>query len=686
MGNRPNVEKFSDLLDYLENQSKEDFKKEFACDSILKSEYPQGRRGDYLTYFLSATSDSRLRFYFTWEFSRKILRENEHISKQIDPMMLSRLKKNYYQIGPGFYNDGKNGSGDIFLEYAETKFNIFIVRFSGRLSSSYLEQQRKEISEEYPDYKNLYVYLSPNGKVPITISEEENTHWGLLSYKIILEILDDMRTLSFIEKKSKLLLQEYENCLRKELSEEQEMSMLSREIYFRHQETLDIIFKFLPNKKNEIWNAIFNQFEDLSESHPFKNEMNINYFLAGSDDSICFKTGTMSGFLEETSQERLDREIHEGVYQYEFIFTDVSVECRLILPDLQSVGYNSLFSASQLEKITMLTNRKGAFLFKPYESLWGNNIRDLSYSFVFDCLKEIQGFEKEIIKNWGLWKQGFSVLQTLKANNVLVYEIKQEHLSTRFKKKNIMDYMSKASLDSKFKNERKSYKQQSVLGNDEDWKSFGYISELVTESLRSIEENYAKNWKKESIYYRSFRRNQKLKFNDLDEKWEFLVEEAINLEEGKIMLLEVASSFRRTAIASFLKKIGRKIPKTVSVHSFEMPVDSLINHMLCEQTIDVERLVNGLLYDDEWQQILVSAGELSNMNILIEDARGSDFSDISLALRKLKDEYESLDLVVIDCLNLIHRNDEKNIFEVLENLRELAQELSVALVISMQPI
>ena len=70
-----------------------------------------------------------------------------------------------------------------------------------------------------------------------------------------------------------------------------------------------------------------------------------------------------------------------------------------------------------------------------------------------------------------------------------------------------------------------------------------------------------------------------------------------------------------------------------------MGAESLVNRMLCaEGSIEASHLRTGQLSEEEWRNLIVAMGSLSNASIYIDDTPGIKISEIRARCRKLAQE------------------------------------------------
>ncbi len=133
------------------------------------------------------------------------------------------------------------------------------------------------------------------------------------------------------------------------------------------------------------------------------------------------------------------------------------------------------------------------------------------------------------------------------------------------------------------------------------------------------------------------------------------------------------------------QNVGTKTDKTVAIFSLEMSAESLVNRMLCaEGSINANHLRTGQLNDEEWKNLIVAMGSLSQAAVFIDDTPGIKMAEIRAKCRRLAKEQGNLGLVVVDYLQLIEGSNKESrqqeVSEISRQLKKLAKELSVPII------
>jgi replicative DNA helicase len=129
---------------------------------------------------------------------------------------------------------------------------------------------------------------------------------------------------------------------------------------------------------------------------------------------------------------------------------------------------------------------------------------------------------------------------------------------------------------------------------------------------------------------------------------------------------------------------GRKA--VVGVFSLEMSKEQLVQRLLCSQArVDAHRLRSGMLGKEDWRKLAIAVGELSEANIYLDDTPGISVLEMRAKARRLKNEHKTLDLLIIDYLQLMsgkgrYESRQQEVSQISRELKMLAKELEVPLV------
>ncbi|MFD1672066.1 replicative DNA helicase [Agrilactobacillus yilanensis] len=158
------------------------------------------------------------------------------------------------------------------------------------------------------------------------------------------------------------------------------------------------------------------------------------------------------------------------------------------------------------------------------------------------------------------------------------------------------------------------------------------------------------------------------------------------LHEDELIILAARPGVGKTAFAlNIAQNIGTKTDNTIALFSLEMGAEQLVNRMLCaEGSIESNHLRTGQLTDEEWNNLIVAMGSLSQASIYIDDTPGVKMAEIRAKCRRLAKESGNLGLIVIDYLQLIEGSGQENrqqeVSAISRQLKKLAKELHVPVI------
>lgn len=152
-------------------------------------------------------------------------------------------------------------------------------------------------------------------------------------------------------------------------------------------------------------------------------------------------------------------------------------------------------------------------------------------------------------------------------------------------------------------------------------------------------------------------------------------------QRGDLIILAARPAMGKSALAlNFASQVAKRNEGCVAIFSLEMPSDSLMKRLMSsESQVLSNKLRDGRLNADEMSRLYEAGTRLSERKIFIDDTSSIKVSQIFSKVRKLKSEYGSISLVVIDYLQLItgSRADsrQQEVSDISRNLKILAKEM-----------
>jgi len=152
----------------------------------------------------------------------------------------------------------------------------------------------------------------------------------------------------------------------------------------------------------------------------------------------------------------------------------------------------------------------------------------------------------------------------------------------------------------------------------------------------------------------------------------------------QLIILAARPAMGKTSFAlNILANAAMKTKKTVSLFSLEMGSESIVDRILATQAnVPMHKISKGQLDESDFANLGEAMEKLSSCNIFIDDQGAVTLNELRSKLRRLKIEKGSLDLVVIDYLQLMSAggsrfagNRVQEISEISRWLKELAREL-----------
>ncbi|MBP3541955.1 MAG: replicative DNA helicase [Clostridia bacterium] len=155
------------------------------------------------------------------------------------------------------------------------------------------------------------------------------------------------------------------------------------------------------------------------------------------------------------------------------------------------------------------------------------------------------------------------------------------------------------------------------------------------------------------------------------------------LHGGELVLVGARPAMGKTSMALGVAQFAAtKGKRCVAIFSLEMPAEQIGMRLLCSEAgVNMQRVRNGMLSDEEWVKLGDSINELSSCRIYVDDSSGLSPSQLRSRCRRLMME-QGLDLIVIDYLGLMStdrrvENRQLEVSEISRQLKSIALELKI---------
>lgn len=198
--------------------------------------------------------------------------------------------------------------------------------------------------------------------------------------------------------------------------------------------------------------------------------------------------------------------------------------------------------------------------------------------------------------------------------------------------------------------------------------------EVIKDSLDKIEQLYQQKTSLSGL---------SCGFHDLDRY-------TSGFQPGDMIIVAARPSMGKSAfVFNMAQNISLRQKKTVALFSLEMSKEQVLMRMLAsEAKIPLSDLRVGRIPDDAWPRLISVANKFSEAPLYIDDSSGISPYEVRAKCRRLKAQ-KQLDLVIIDYLQIMDLklktdNRERAIAEISRNMKSLAKELKVPVIVLSQ--
>lgn len=152
---------------------------------------------------------------------------------------------------------------------------------------------------------------------------------------------------------------------------------------------------------------------------------------------------------------------------------------------------------------------------------------------------------------------------------------------------------------------------------------------------------------------------------------------------GDLIILAARPAVGKTSFAMNLAVNAAKLNTTVALFSLEMSSIQITQRLLCSEAgVNLSMLRSGRISDDAWSPIIEASGQLSNVDLYIDDSPSLSIVELRTKARRIM---RNLDrgLIIVDYLQLMqpvipHPNNRNvEVAEISRGLKVLAKELNV---------
>jgi replicative DNA helicase len=165
------------------------------------------------------------------------------------------------------------------------------------------------------------------------------------------------------------------------------------------------------------------------------------------------------------------------------------------------------------------------------------------------------------------------------------------------------------------------------------------------------------------------------------------------LQASELIIIAARPSMGKTAWAiNIAQNAAVQGGKVVAIFSLEMSKESLLRRMLASQAlVDSQKIQKGFLLREDQQKLTHALEQLAESKMFIDDTPGISLTEMRAKARRLRQMAGSLDLIVVDYLQLMtasvggpgqkrYENRTQEVSAISRGLKALAKELSVPVI------
>ena len=169
-------------------------------------------------------------------------------------------------------------------------------------------------------------------------------------------------------------------------------------------------------------------------------------------------------------------------------------------------------------------------------------------------------------------------------------------------------------------------------------------------------------------------------FTDLDNR-------TAGFQPSDLILIAARPSMGKTALVlNIAQHMTLRENRCTAIFSLEMSKEQLTNRLFSmESHVDAQKIRTGDLTEQEWADLIESAGNIGESKLIIDDTPAISVPQMRSKCRKYKMEF-GLEMVIVDYLQLMSGNGrsgesrQQEISDISRSLKALARELNVPVV------
>lgn len=250
---------------------------------VLKTSTVEIRHSNLLGWLLHPSETHGLGDEFFKRICLKLISDN--------PAYMEAVGLSVFDISLNNFSDGfvlrEHNHIDLFFSSRQNNMNlVFENKIFSHQHSNQLKRYYEKVETDYSGYRNVYVYLTPEG------TEAEDDSWVNLGYDAVLEILNNILETKTLAGKTAMLIKDYIGTIRRSIVKDEKLVQICNEIYYKHKQAIDLIVENKPDVRSTAFEYIEKAMKKLAARGK------ISYDDSKSGKSLIrFRTPTLDSLL-----------------------------------------------------------------------------------------------------------------------------------------------------------------------------------------------------------------------------------------------------------------------------------------------------------------------------------------------------------------------------------------------------
>jgi len=226
---------------------------QFNIFEAVGAVHAEVRHSDFLSFLLDPSQNHGLGDIFVKRLLQRALATLPEQTLPITPIDLDIWDLNEIMVQREWQNI------DILLTDERNRLAVIIEnKIHAGEHGEQLQRYRRTVSQHYPDWHILGLFLTPEGDQP------KDDSYIPVDYTLVCTILEQLMEArsSSVGPDVKVAISHYTQMLRRHIVNESEIADLCRRIYRKHQRAFNLIYEYRPDRQGEIGELLKGLIED----------------------------------------------------------------------------------------------------------------------------------------------------------------------------------------------------------------------------------------------------------------------------------------------------------------------------------------------------------------------------------------------------------------------------------------